>query len=113
MLVPKHNEPLLRDNVRPANGLYSPMRGEGALPGDVVVIPDTNLYYVADNVIISDLYSVGSLRKEKDKEGSIPFVHGVELAGPKGEKVRFQSCFDNGAMVNGLDEAMYLRSKGR
>ena len=78
-----------------------------------MVIPDMNLYYVADNVIISDLYSVGSLRGGKDEKESIPFVHGVELGGPKGEKVRFRSCFDDGAMVNGLDEAMYLRSKGR
>jgi hypothetical protein len=78
-----------------------------------VVIPDTNMYYVADNVIISDLYSVGSLREGRDEKESMPFMHGVELAGPKGEKVRFRSCFDDGAMVNGLDADMYLRTKGR
>jgi hypothetical protein len=69
------------------------------------------MYYVADNVIISDLYSVGSLREGRNAKESVPFMHRVELAGPIGEKVRFRSCFDDGAMVNGLDADMYLRSK--
>lgn len=105
-LVPKHNEPLLGDNTRPANtnNAHSISRAEE-------IVPDTNMYYVTDNDIVSDLYSVGSLREEKDKKESVPFMHGVELAGPKGEKVRFRSCFDDGAMVNGLDETMYLKMK--
>ena len=54
-----------------------------------MVIPDTqNMYNKAENTIVFDLYEVGSLR---EGETSLLFVHGVELAGPKGEVVRFWS----------------------
>ncbi|KAF8814736.1 hypothetical protein BYT27DRAFT_7010969, partial [Phlegmacium glaucopus] len=62
---------------------------------------------------ILDLYSVGSLKGKREGEASKPFVHGVELAGPKGEIVRFRSVFDDGALVNAIDETMYQASKGR
>lgn len=71
------------------------------------------MYNVVRNNNISDLYSVGSQRKERTKETSIPFVYGVELSGPKGETVRFRSVFDDGALANAIDEKMYLTSKGR
>ena len=89
--APRYDKPMSRDRVRATNGLYTPMCREGALPSSVVVIPDTSniLYSVEKNINISDLYSIGSLRKRKPRETSIPFVHGVELNGPKGEKVRF------------------------
>ena len=91
MKAPRYDKPMPRDRVRATNRLYTPMRGEGALPSSVVVIPDTSniLYSVKKNINILDLYSVGSQRKRKPGETSIPFVHGVELNGPKGEKVRF------------------------
>ena len=97
------------------NGLYTPSRGEGALTGSIVVIPDTmtSMYNVERNKIISDLYSVGSQRERKEGETSIPFVYGVELSGPKGEIVRFRSVFDDGALANAIDERMYLTSKNR
>ena len=39
--APKYDEPMLRDRVRPTNGLYSLKSGEGALTNCTVVIPDT------------------------------------------------------------------------
>ena len=59
------------------------------------------MYNTAENTRVFDLYEVGGLRGE---EVSLPFVHGVELSGPKGEIVRFQSVFDDGALVNAIDE---------
>ena len=38
---------------------------------------------------------------------------GVEIAGPKGEVVRFRSVFDDGALVNAIDETLYHTLKGR
>ena len=109
--VPEHTEPPLRDNTRHANTTYTPTRGEGVLPEIVVVIPDTdNMYSTAENSNIFDLYEVGTLQ---EKEVSLPFVHGVELSGPKGEIVRFRSVFDDGALVNAIDETLYLALKNR
>ena len=84
---------------------------EGALPEEDVVIPDTqNMYNKAENTIVFDSYEVGSLR---EGETSLLFVHGVEkLAGPKGKVVRFQSVFNDGALVNAIDEVLYLKLKG-
>ena len=76
-----------------------------------MVIPDTQtMYNKSDNANVFELYDVDSLRVE---EASIPFVHGVELAGPKGEIVRFRSVFDDGALVNAIDETLYHTLKGR
>ena len=99
------------DETRHANTTYTLTRKGGALPENVVVIPDTdNMYDTAKNTNVFDLYTVGSL---KEGEASIPFVHGVELSGPKGEIVRFQSVFDDGALVNAIDETLYLTLKNR
>ena len=108
--VPEHEAPMLGDNFRHVNGLYTPVQGERVLPTDVVVISDTNMYIEAENSNIFDLYEVGSLKEE---ETSTPFVHGVELAGPKGEIVRFRSVFDDGASVNAIDETLYQTLKSR
>ena len=110
--VPQYQEPVPGDKFRHAGQLYTQTRRwEGALPGEDVVIPDTqNMYNKAENTIVFDLYEVGSLR---EGETSLLFVHGVELAGPKGEVVRFQSVFDDGALVNAIDEVLYLKLKGQ
>jgi hypothetical protein len=68
------------------------------------------MYNEAKNTNVFDLYEVGGLRA---REVSNPFVHGVELAGPKGEVVRFRSVFDDGALVNAIDETLYRTLKGR
>jgi hypothetical protein len=104
---------MLRDRNRPTNGQYTPTSGEGALPDSVVVIPDTTnpMYSVERNSNISDLYSVGGQYDKEEKGTSVPFVHGVELSGPRGEVVRFRSVFDDGALANAIDEKMYLAAK--
>ena len=108
--APEYDEPILRDRIRPTNGLYTPKSGEGVLPSCVVVIPDTtkSMYSVKQNDNIFDLYAIGSQKKKEPGETSIPFIHGVELSGPKGETVRFRSMFDNGALANAIDKKMYL-----
>jgi hypothetical protein len=79
-----------------------------------VVIPDTtSVYSVQRNNNISHLYGIGSQRKKETGRTSVPFIHGVELSGPKGEKVRFRSVFDDGALANAIDERMYQISKNR
>ena len=108
--VPKQVEPRLGDTTRHTNGLYTLTRREGVLPDDVVVIPDTKSLYIGENDSVFDLYEVGGLR---EGEMSLPFVYRVELSGPKGEVVRFRSVFDDGALVNAIDETMYLTLKGR
>ena len=109
--VPEHEAPMFRDKSRHVNKPYTQMRWEGALPTNVVVIPDTNSMYIGTmNNNVYDLYEVGDLREE---EASLPFVHGVELAGPKGEIVRFRSVFDDGASVNAIDETLYQTLKNR
>ena len=82
---------MLRDRNRPTNGQYTPTSGKGALPDSVVVIPDTAnpMYSVERNNNISNLYSVGGRSDKEDEGTSVPFVHGVELSGPRGEVVRF------------------------
>ena len=109
--VPEHEAPALGDKSRHVDESYTQEKGEGALPVKVVVIPDTNsMYNETMNRNIYDLYEVGDLKGE---EASLPFVHGVELAGPKGEVVRFRSVFDDGASVNAIDETLYQTLKGR
>ena len=109
--VPEHGAPALGDKSRHINKSYAQWRREGALPVDKVVIPDTSsMYNETMNSNIFDLYEVGDLREE---DGSLPFVHGVELAGPKGEVVRFRSVFDDGASVNAIVETLYQTLKGR
>jgi hypothetical protein len=115
LTAPKCDEPPLRDRARPINGLYTPTRGEGALPEGAVVIPDTSksMYIVEQINSIFDLYSIGSQKEKECGETSVPFVYGVELSGPKGEKVRFRSVFDDGALANAIDQRMYLTLKNR
>ena len=110
-IVPRYQEPIPGDKLGHADRLYTQRRWEGVLPADAVVIPDTeHMYIETENAIVFDLYEVGSLREE---EASLPFVHGVELAGPRGEVVRFRSVFDDGALVNAIDEPLYQTLKGR
>ena len=109
--VPRHKEPMLGDISRHVDNSYALTRREGVLPEERVVIPDTQtMYNKADNTDVFELYEVDGLRV---KETSIPFIHGVELTGPKGEIVRFRSVFDDGALVNAIDETLYHTLKGR
>ena len=109
--VPEHEAPALGKKSRHVNKSYAQWRRGGALPANEVVIPDTSsMYNKTMNSNIFDLYKVGNLREE---DRSLAFVHRVELAGLKGEVVRFRSMFDDGASVNAIDETLYQTLKGR
>ena len=110
--VPEQREPRLGDKMRHTNGPYTLTRREGVLPEEVVVIPDTNSLYNKENDSFFDLYEVGASGL-REGETSLPFIYRVELSGPKGEIVRFRSVFDDGALVNAIDETIYLTLKGR
>jgi hypothetical protein len=110
--VPGHEKVLPRDTDKPVNTLLTPVETEGTLTTDVAAIPDTNLMYnELSNQFVMDLYSVDELRHEKTL--SIPFTQNIILAGPRGEKVRLQCVFDDGAMVNAIDEKAFSKSKHR
>ena len=109
--VPEHKVPALGDKSRHVNKSYAQWSRGGALPADEVVIPDmSSMYNETTNSNIFDLYEVGDLREE---DRCLPFVHRVELAGLKGEVVRFRSMFDDGASVNAIDKTLYQILKGR
>ncbi|KIM44034.1 hypothetical protein M413DRAFT_56786, partial [Hebeloma cylindrosporum] len=59
---------------------------------------------------IVDLYGIGNSNRSHK---SVPFVHAVELEGPKGEGVQTKGVFDDGAMVNAIDLDVFSRVKGR
>ncbi|KAF8888918.1 hypothetical protein CPB84DRAFT_1684046 [Gymnopilus junonius] len=65
------------------------------------------MYPATANEIIVDLYIVDS----KGERRTVPFVHRIEMRGPKGEIVRFRSVFDDGAMVNMIDVKMWEKVK--
>jgi len=44
---------------------------------------------------------------------AVPFIYWIHLSGPKGEVVRFSTTFDDGAMVNAIDEKAYDKIKHR
>ena len=63
---------------------------------------------------ICDLYAVG--RSEAVSENGTaekPFVHEVQLLGPKGEIVRIRAVFDDGAMICGMSTQVYEKVKHR
>lgn len=98
--------------LRPTDTKCTLTSGGGALPRDDVVILDTSMYNESsgNEHQIVDLYGIGNANRSHK---SVPFVHGVELEGPKGEVVRMRSVFDDGAMVNAIDSDIFSQVKGR
>jgi hypothetical protein len=80
----------------------------GALPNEVVVIPDATMYTIDAESTVLDLYCMES---EDEQKKTVPFLHTIELHGPRGEIVRAKSTFDDGAMINTLNLNMFQRSK--
>jgi hypothetical protein len=101
----------LGDILQLSNAKCTPSRGEGVLPIDEVVIPDTDLYSDTPEYKIYDLYGVDGM--DNIEQQSDPFVHGVQLKGPWGEVVCLQSVFDSGAMVNAIDSKIFDQVKTR
>ena len=103
---------LPRDKGTPVSTLFTPVGKEGTPPAEIATISNMNLMFnESANQFVMDLYSVDGLRHEKNL--SIPFIQNIVLEGPKGENVRFQCVFDDGAMVNAIDENAFSRSKHR
>ena len=55
-------------------------------------------------VKIIDLYSIGHNKDTKKpwKENKVPFIHNIELLGPRGEIIRVRALFDEGTMVGAM-----------
>jgi hypothetical protein len=83
---------------------------EGGSPEEVVVTVDPDMYSARPNPSIVDLYCVES---EDKQHNSTPFLHTVQLQGPKGEIVRIKSTFDDGALVNAIDTNFFKEVEHR
>ena len=55
------------------------------------------------------MYLVNELGKLIIMRTSNPFLTTPSLRGPKGEQVRFLAVVDNGAIINAIDTAAYMR----
>jgi hypothetical protein len=55
---------------------------------------------------IVDLYAVG-VEEHDPKRTSVPFICGIEVEGPQGERERIRALEDDGAMVNAMCTALY------
>ena len=63
---------------------------------------------------ICDLYAVGGLgAASEDRTTERPFVHEVQLLGPKGEIVRVRAVFDDGAMICTMCSQIYKKVRHR
>ncbi|KIK32875.1 hypothetical protein CY34DRAFT_64408, partial [Suillus luteus UH-Slu-Lm8-n1] len=65
---------------------------------------------------ISDLYSIGHQHVTKaqlENGEAVPFIHRIELDGPKGEVVRIRALFDDGAMVSAMCASIFQKVKHR
>jgi RNase H-like domain found in reverse transcriptase/Reverse transcriptase (RNA-dependent DNA polymerase) len=65
---------------------------------------------------IVDLYAAGHvlLNKAQAETGeAVPFLHQIKLEGPKGELVRVQALFDDGAMVAAMCSSIFAKVKHR
>lgn len=96
----------------------SPEVGEGVLPQKLAVILDAAFLCINVPEIIecSNIYRVGTESagvKGPEGQDIVPFVRTVKLHGPKGKVVRIKALFDDGAMVNVIDEGMYNLLKAR
>ena len=61
---------------------------------------------------IIDLYSVGYPKTTRGTE-EVPFIHNIEILGPKGEINRVRALFDGGAMVGAMCASVFHKVKHR
>jgi hypothetical protein len=62
---------------------------------------------------LAEIYTVATESGKTILEESSPFVHGVELHGPKGETVRLKSVFDDSAGINAINTKVFATVKHR
>lgn len=66
---------------------------------------------VPTNATVLDLYCVSELSRRK--QTSVPFVHQVQLHGPRGEIVRQKATADAGALISAIEETVWRKKEGR
>jgi hypothetical protein len=91
--------------------IYSPEVSAGNVARNVACTIESR-----DAIEITDLYSVGHphIKKPQLENGeAIPFIHRIELEGPKGELVRVRALFDDGAMVSAMCISIFKKIKHR
>ncbi|KAF8228766.1 hypothetical protein L208DRAFT_1130319, partial [Tricholoma matsutake] len=59
----------------------------------------------------SHIVDLCSMESDNKETRTIPFQHTVKLHGPRGEIVRLNSTFDDGAMMNGVNLQMFQTVK--
>ncbi|KAJ7071901.1 hypothetical protein B0H15DRAFT_793145, partial [Mycena belliarum] len=64
----------------------------------------TPMYTATPESQVIDLYAVGI---EESKRASVPFICGIQIEGPRGERVRVRALEDGGALVNAMCTALY------
>ena len=62
------------------------------------------MYTVSEKSQVIDLYAVGI---EEPERASVPFICGIEVEGPRGEKIRVRALEDGGAMANAMCTVLY------
>ena len=62
---------------------------------------------------IIDLYAMGVKTNRKRKSSTKPFIHQIQLRGPKGEAVRVWATFDEGALMEAMSMETFKRVKHR
>jgi hypothetical protein len=76
--------------------------------------PDALISMYEKRIIeLAAIYTVSTESGKHLLEESDPFVHGVELHGPKGEIVRLRGVFDDGASINAIDTRIFAMVKHR
>jgi len=64
---------------------------------------------ISPNKEVTDMYLMHKLGKPIITRSSNPFLAMPCLQGPEGERVRFLAVVNNGAMINAMDTAAYMR----
>jgi hypothetical protein len=68
-----------KDEEMPLDTMHTLSSKGGALPNDVVVIPDATMYTIDAESIVLNLYCMES---EDEQKKTVPFLHTIELHGP-------------------------------
>ena len=71
------------------------------------------MYNDARIIHLAEIYTVGTENGISALEESKPFIHGVILHGTKGSIVRIKGVFNDGAMINAIDENVFEQVKRR
>lgn len=71
------------------------------------------MYNDARIIHLAEVYTVGFENGISLLEASNPFIYVVILHRPGGKIVRIKGVFDDGAMINAIDQDVFEQVKGR